>query len=109
MNDNTRIELEALITEREGMVTAVASCLDIEPMPYTEDDFFKLADKIRVLSEPHHKPGEVVPVKDIKNFLQCSICNGISENKGKKLNDVCGAQRSKGHGVYFCLGILRKG
>jgi hypothetical protein len=47
-----RIELEALITEREAMVAENTQHQDHQP--YGELSFFKLADKMRELKkEPH--------------------------------------------------------
>jgi hypothetical protein len=47
-----RIELEALITEREGMIAENAQHQDSQP--YGELSFFQLADKMMKLKEEPH-------------------------------------------------------
>lgn len=105
MNDNTRIELEALITEREGMVAYNQQWQSfMTKQRYIEKDFIELSGKMRALKvKSFYKLGEVVPVKDLKNFLQCSNtnCNRISEGEGKIAGDICPA--------IDCPGVLRKG
>ena len=113
MNDNIRIELEALITEREGMVTEnrIRESLG-QAMAWDESMFIELADKMRALCPPEEldcKPGKVTPEKDITNFLQCSVCNKIPENTSKVAGDICRASFSTGHGIEKCQGVLRKG
>ena len=45
-----RIQLEALITEREGMIAENQICkITDDYYPYDEDEFLKLANKIREL------------------------------------------------------------
>ena len=48
----TKIELEALITEREGMLAENTHRLTRgEIIAYTDDQFFELAEKMRGLKE----------------------------------------------------------
>jgi hypothetical protein len=59
-----RIELEALITEREGMLAENTHRLDCgHSIAYTDEHFQTLADKIRKL-------GEDEPSEAYKNWLQ---------------------------------------
>ena len=46
-----KIELEVLITEREGMIAENQICKTTDDYyPYDEDEFLKLANKIRELA-----------------------------------------------------------
>lgn len=49
--DNREIELQALITEREGMIAENALRRWSSP-PYDEEDFDAIADKMRALKKP---------------------------------------------------------
>lgn len=50
---NNEIELQALITEREGMIAENTFRQSIDRgMAYTEDSFQILAEKMRALKEP---------------------------------------------------------
>ena len=118
MNTNTRLELEALITEREGMKARnKAWCGYAGDAPYKEDDFKKLADKIRAVAEPEevgiHKkevPAEQMNTDRITvpQTLQCSICN-MPSTEGKQFGDICGRDKGATAENKHCLGILGKG
>ena len=49
--DKTRIVLEALITEREGMIAENVRAGHVEIPPYGQEDFASLADQMRSLDE----------------------------------------------------------
>ena len=132
MNDNTRIELEALITEREGMVAENQRRMSFnDAQAYSEGAFFELADKMRVLVIPafivpegalekplDSKPGKIIAVGDgVKSsfeltdtfFLQCSICGQPSGVQGQRAGDICGRMEGIPSDDKNCPGVLRKG
>jgi len=55
MTDNTKLELEALITEREGYIAEnLHRQLCGNSIAYGADAFIDLADRIRALKEADH-------------------------------------------------------
>ncbi|MCW4050513.1 MAG: hypothetical protein NWE89_12345 [Candidatus Bathyarchaeota archaeon] len=56
MNDKTRIALEALITEREGMMAKNAQRAYLgQAMAYVDKDFYLLADRMQKLAREEKK------------------------------------------------------
>lgn len=87
MNDlNKRIELEALITEREGMVAENQRCEILEMAPtHREFNFRQLGEKIRALKEPasSYTPEDVARlVEAARKRLTAGLCDPCYE-------DVC--------------------
>jgi hypothetical protein len=117
MNDNTRIELEALVTERKGMQAENEYWIAKgELLKFRLEDFQELAERIRALHEP---PKFVVPAEvDIDGLdckpgkiivgvaLQCSLC-GLPGVGGKRSGDICGRELPTREEP--CPGVLRKG
>lgn len=107
------IELQALITEREGMVASNKFREDsCQALAYGEGAFDELADKIRALAEQIPKlnclPGKIE--LHLPKTLQCSLCNQVVViTSGTKTTegDICGTRTSETG--YPCPGILRKG
>ena len=114
-NLEIQIELQALITEREGMIARNRQdrLEDGVEETFGWADFQLLVDKIRALIDQIPKlncqPGAIIYTSDKPQTLQCSICNLAPEDKTKVAGDICRAQSSTGHGIDRCQGVLMKG
>lgn len=116
MNLKIEIELQALITEREGMKAEnrYDEIYGNDPT-HIQASFQIIVDKIRALADQipqmSCEPGPIrifVPDEPPAKTLQCSICNKVVVS-GRDSGDICGASIGKAEDENYCPGILRKG